>query len=221
MQHANQHWGMALDLERCIGCHACSVACKVENEIELGVFRTKVYYYDSGVFPALRRAFLPTLCMHCEDAPCVQACPTDSIKRADNGIVGINVNSCNSSGNCVRACPYGAIHIDPVYNVADKCDFCAHRLEAGMQPACVEACPADVFKFGDLRDPDSAIVRFQEKYRDQLGVLKQEKGTRPQVQYRGLGTTVPQAIEQKIPEGRNHDPVSYEVDTWDQLKSTF
>ena len=212
---------MSLDLERCIGCHARSVACKVENEIELGVFRTKVYYYDSGDFPVMRRAFLPTLCMQCADAPCVTACPTDSIKRADNGIVGINVNSCNSSGNCISACPYGAIHIDPTYHVADKCDFCAHRLAADMQPACVEACPAEVFKFGDLTNPASPVAQFNKGYSGQLGVLKQEKGTEPQVHYRGLGTVVPQAVEQKIPEGRNHDPLSYEVDTWDQLIGTF
>lgn len=221
MNNPTARWAMALDLERCIGCHACSVACKVENDIELGVFRTKVYYYDHGVFPALKRSFLPTLCMHCEDAPCVQACPTDSIKRADNGIVGINVNSCNSAGKCIEACPYGAIHIDPVYKVADKCDFCSHRLDAGLQPACVEACPAEVFKFGDLTDPNSDIVRFRQKHGTQLQGLKEQHGTKPQVQYRGVGTAVPAEIVQKIPEGKNHDPTSYEIDTWSQLKSTF
>ncbi len=210
-------WAMALDLERCIGCHACSVACKVENEIELGVFRTKVYYYDHGTFPARKRSFLPTLCMHCEDAPCVQACPTDSIKRADNGIVGINVNTCSSVGKCIEACPYGAIHIDPVHHVADKCDFCSHRLDVGLQPACVEACPAQVFAFGDLNDPASDIVQFRQRHGTQLQGLKEQKGTRPQVQYRGIGTAVPTEIVQKIPDGKSHDPTSYEIDTWDQL----
>jgi len=131
---------MALDLERCIGCHACSVACKVENSVSLGNFRTKVYYYDhhgknAVGKPTYKRAFMPTLCMHCEDAPCLKACPTNSISRGADGVVRIDSNTCDSSKDCIAACPYGAIHIDPIADVADKCDWCSHRLEVGMQPA--------------------------------------------------------------------------------------
>jgi tetrathionate reductase subunit B len=72
-------WKMALDIERCIGCHACSVACKVENNMPLGGFRTKVYYLDEGKFPKVKRSFLPTLCMQCDDAPCLRSCPIKAI----------------------------------------------------------------------------------------------------------------------------------------------
>lgn len=224
---ASPQWGMAVDLERCIGCHACSVACKVENAVSLGFFRTKVYYYDYPAVnpfnhqPTTKRAFLPTLCMQCTDAPCLDACPTDAITRGADGIVHIDVDVCDRSRDCIKACPYGAIHIDPVSQVADKCDFCAHRLEADMAPACVEVCPAGVFAFGDLKDPASPVSVFNARHGTQVKAMKAEEKTRPRVQYRGLGTAVPLAMEKKVPKGRAHDPMSYETDTWDQLKAAF
>lgn len=220
-------WGMALDLERCIGCHACSVACKVENSVPLGNFRTKVYYYDfAAINPGnkqetMKRAFLPTLCMHCEDAPCLNACPTEAISRGIDGIVRVNESLCDGNRDCVAACPYGAIHFDPIAKVADKCDWCSHRLEADMLPACVEVCPAEVYKFGDLNDPKSDVSVFLKKNEKQLSVLKPEEKTKPSVKYRGLGTVVPREMEQKLPKGRNHDPFSYEIDTWGKLQSEF
>lgn len=220
-------WGMALDLERCIGCHACSVACKVENTVPLGNFRTKVYYYDfAAINPfnkkeTMKRAFLPSLCMQCEDAPCLKACEQSAITRDADGIVRINEALCDADRSCIKACPYGAIHLDPVTNLADKCDFCSHRLEADMLPACVEVCPADVFAFGDLNDPASGISKFKARHAKELSVLKPEENTRPAVQYRGLGGVVPRAMEQKIPKGHNHDPFSYEIDTWSELQSQF
>lgn len=220
-------WGMALDLERCIGCHACSVACKVENSVSLGNFRTKVYYYDyAAINPhtkreTMKRTFLPTLCMHCEDAPCLSACPSDAISRGADGIVRINESQCDGNQDCIKACPYGAIHIDPVSKIADKCDLCSHRLEADMLPACAEVCPAEVFQFGNLNDPNSRVSLFMKKNADQLSVLKPEEKTRPSVKYRGIGTVVPRVMENKIPKGRNHDPFSYEIDTWNQLESQF
>lgn len=210
-------YGMAVDLERCTGCHACSVACKVENDVPLGNFRTKVYYHDRGAFPKLHREFLPVVCMQCEDAPCLKACPTKSITRGENGIVKVNPNTCKGNGDCEDACPYGAIYVDPERNVADKCDFCEHRLEVGMEPACVETCPGDTLVFGDLNDPDSKISRFQAKFKKELTVLKPHEMTKPQVQYRGLTRD----LEQKLPKGRNHDPRSYEIETWATLRSTF
>jgi tetrathionate reductase subunit B len=226
-QAKQKKWGMALDVERCIGCHACSVACKVENSVSLGSFRTKVYYYD---FPAvnphnnketMKRSFLPTLCMHCEDAPCLSACPTEAISRGPDGIIRINESECDGNRDCIKACPYGAIHIDPVSKVADKCDLCSHRLAVDMEPACVEVCPAEVYVFGDLNDPASKISTFLKKNEKEISVLKPHENTKPSVKYRGIGTVVPREMENKIPKGRNHDPFSYEIDTWGQLQSEF
>jgi tetrathionate reductase subunit B len=209
-------WKMALDVERCIGCHACSVACKVENSVPLGSFRTKVYYWDEGKFPKVKRAFLPTLCMQCEDAPCLKSCPTKAISRGADGIVRIDPDTCESKGNCETACPYGAIYCDPS-DVADKCDFCSHRLDAGMEPACVETCPAEVFQFGDANDPGSPYSRFMDKHGAETAVLKPQEKTNPSVVYRGHR----REMEAKIPKGHNHDPWSYEIETWTSLQSEF
>lgn len=214
---AKPRYAMAFDLERCTGCHACSVACKTENDVPLGNFRTKVYYYDQGTFPQVHRHFLPMVCMQCEDAPCLDACPTKSISRGEDGIVRINVNTCKGNGPCVDACPYGAIYVDPLRNIADKCDFCSHRLEAGMAPACVETCPGGTILFGDVNDPGSPISKFTKRRKLELTVLKPEENTKPQVQYRGLM----REMEKKIPKGRNHDPRSYEIETWATLQATF
>jgi tetrathionate reductase subunit B len=205
-------YAMAFDLERCTGCHACSVACKVENEVPFGHFRTKVYYQDHGRFPKVHRSFLPVVCMQCADAPCMTACPTGSIRRGEDGIVRVDQGTCDANAACVSACPYGALYVDPVHQVADKCDFCSHRLEAGLEPACVETCPGETIVFGDANDPASKISRFLERHRDELEVLKREKGTNPQVFYRGDA----RSMEAKVPEGRNHDPASYEIETWSQ-----
>lgn len=226
MNTSRPQWGLAVDTERCIGCHACSVACKVEHSVYLGMFRTKVYYHDFRGTDAvgretMKRAFLPTLCMHCEDAPCLKACPTESIRRDGDGVVRIDTETCDRSRDCIAACPYGAIHIDPVAQVADKCDLCTHRLDAGMQPACVEACPTETLVFGDVNDATSPIARFHARHGKELAVLKPEEGTRPAVQYRGIGTVVPRAMERKLPKGRNHDPFTYEVDTWAELRPDY
>ncbi|MFN3651883.1 MAG: 4Fe-4S dicluster domain-containing protein [Armatimonadota bacterium] len=217
MADQGPRWGMVLDVERCTGCHACSVACKVENDVPLGNFRTKVYYHDRGTFPQARRDFLPVVCMQCADAPCMKSCPTQSIVRLENGIVHINQETCQGFGKCEDACPYGAIYVDPQRNVADKCNFCEHRLEAGMEPACVETCPGEVFVFGDLNDPNSRISRFAAEHADELKVLKPGEKTQPQVRYRGHR----REMERKVPKGRNHDPRSYEIQTWATLRPTF
>lgn len=211
------HYVMAVDVERCTGCHACSVACKVENDVPLGNFRTKVYYHDAGKFPTVTRSFLPVVCQQCKDAPCLNACPTKSITRGEDGIVRIDQHSCDGNGDCVDACPYGAIYLDPILNVADKCSFCDHRLAVGMEPACVETCPSSALIFGDTKIADSPISKFLAKHDGKLDVLKPEKGTQPQVSYRGLN----REMEKKIPEGRNHDPRSYEIETWAALQATF
>ena len=207
---------LALDVERCIGCHACSVACKVENNVPLGRFRTKVYYWDTGNHPAPKRFFLPTLCMQCEDAPCLKACDRNAIERGADGIVRVLPDLCEQEGDCTRACPYAAIGCDDT-DVADKCDFCSHRLDAGMEPACVETCPAEVFHFGDADDPASPYSRFMGRHGSETAVLKPEEKTLPSVVYRNHR----REMEAKIPKGRLHDPYSYEIETWASLEPAF
>ena len=141
--------GMLIDLRTCIGCHACSVACKAEFDVPLGVFRDTVRYAESGSYPSAKRHFIPVLCNHCEDAPCLNACPTAAITRLKDGQVVINEGDCNVNRYCMAACPYGAIYIDPERNVAQKCTFCDHRTAQGLKPACVEACPTRCRIFGD------------------------------------------------------------------------
>ena len=209
-------WKMALDVQRCIGCHACSVACKVENTVPLGRFRTKVYYWDTGKFPKVQRFFLPTLCMQCEDAPCLKACPTQAIERGADGIVRVIPDKCDREGKCEAACPYAAIGCDE-NDIADKCDFCSHRLDANMEPACVETCPAEVFHFGDANDPASPYSKFMAANGNQTQVLKPEENTQPSVTYRGHRVE----MEAKIPKGQVHDPYSYEIETWASLQSVF
>jgi tetrathionate reductase subunit B len=207
---------MALDVERCIGCHACSVACKVENNVPLGRFRTKVYYLDQGKFPKTKRFFLPTLCMQCEDTPCLNACDNKAIERGADGIVRVIPDKCDHLGSCEAACPYAAIGCDE-NDVADKCDFCSHRLKENMEPACVETCPAEVFHFGDSKDPTSAYSKFMAKHGSETSVLKPEEKTKPSVVYKGHN----KAMESKIPKGKVHDPFSYEIETWTSLEPTF
>ncbi len=207
---------MALDVERCIGCHACSVACKVENNVPLGRFRTKVYYWDTGKFPKTKRFFLPTLCMQCEDTPCLKSCDNKAIERGADGIVRVIPDKCDHLGACEAACPYGAIGCDE-NDVADKCDFCSHRLKENMEPACVETCPAEVFHFGDSTDPNSAYSKFMAVHGKNTSVLKPEENTKPSVHYKGHK----KEMEVKIPKGKIHDPYSYEIETWTQLAPEF
>ncbi len=174
-----QKAGMLIDLRRCIGCHACSVACKTEHEVPLGGFRMRVRYMERPDRPTL--SFVPMMCMHCEDAPCLNACPTQAISRLDDGRVVINTDRCNGNKACITACPYGAIYIDPQTNTADKCDFCTHRTEVGLDPACVNACPTDALKFADVANPDDAVTQIAKS--EHAKPFKEEAGTKPVVFY--------------------------------------
>jgi Fe-S-cluster-containing dehydrogenase component/formate-dependent nitrite reductase membrane component NrfD len=188
-----------LDQTRCIGCHACTTACKSENDVPLGVSRTYVKSVDVGRFPQVRRAFQVTRCNQCEDAPCVTACPTNAMYRRSDGIVDFDKRICIGCKACMAACPYDAIFINPEDHSAEKCNFCAHRLEIGLEPACVVVCPTGAILVGDLNDPQSAVAQIVQ--RDSVVVRRPEKKTRPGVYYKGAHQSTLDPLAAERPEG--------------------
>ena len=176
-------YGFVIDQRRCIGCHACTVACKEENRVPLGAFRTWVKYIERGAFPNTRRYFSVLRCNHCDAAPCVTICPTVALYRRDDGIVDFDGARCIGCKSCMQACPYDALYIDPDTGTAAKCNYCAHRVEVGLEPACVIVCPEQAIIAGDLDDPKSAIATIVG--REAVQVRKAEQGTRPKVFYLG------------------------------------
>ena len=176
------HYGMLIDVRRCIGCHACSVSCKAEFDVPLGATRSWVEYVEKGEYPNVQRSFLPRLCNHCSKPQCVDVCPTGATwKRKEDGIVVVDPDICIGCKYCLHACPYDARFINPVTGAADKCDFCQHRVEKGLEPSCVNACIGGARIFGDLNDPSSKISRMIAK--NPVTVLRQEMGTEPNVFY--------------------------------------
>ena len=153
-------YGFVIDQDRCIGCHACTVACKAEHDIPIGVNRTWVKYIEKGEFPNSRRYFLVNRCNHCDDAPCVTICPTKALYKREDGIVDFDSSRCIGCKSCMQACPYDALYIDPYSQTAAKCNYCAHRTEVGIEPACVVVCPVHAIIAGDLHNPDSEIARI-------------------------------------------------------------
>jgi Fe-S-cluster-containing dehydrogenase component/formate-dependent nitrite reductase membrane component NrfD len=176
-------WGKVIDQTKCIGCHACTTACKSENDVPLSVTRTFVKSVDVGYFPQTRRAFQVTRCNQCADAPCVTACPTSAMFVRPDGIVDFDKQACIGCKACMAACPYDAIFINPQDHSAEKCNLCAHRLEVGLEPACVVVCPTQAILVGDLADPESEVSRIV--HREPVAVRRAEKGTRPKLFYRG------------------------------------
>ena len=178
--------GFLVDLNLCMGCKACEVSCKVENEVPLSSWRLRVKYVDQGLYPDTSRTFTPLRCNHCESAPCERICPVSALHYLDNGIVNIDSSRCIGCAGCIMACPYGAIYMDPETNTADKCTFCAHRIEGGLMPACVVACPVEANIFGDLEDPTSQISKYISRDK-RVQVRKPEKMTVPKHFYVGGG----------------------------------
>lgn len=177
-----KQYGMVIDVRRCYGVHACTVACKAEFDVPLGVNRSWVEYVEKGTYPDVGRSFLPRLCNHCSTPNCVSVCPTGATwKREEDGIVVIDPDICIGCKYCIHACPYDARFPNPETGAADKCDFCVHRVSQGLEPACVEACPSRARIFGDLNDPDSEISRLIAT--NPVTVLRPEKGTEPNVFY--------------------------------------
>ncbi len=197
------HWGMAVDLKLCIGCNTCVIACKMQNGTPKGIFWRKVLEQEIGTFPAARRIFWPMCCMHCEDPVCLQACPTGATYQREDGLVLIDAKKCTGCAACILACPYDArsrwdghgnyyengltpyeakAYAAHVAGTVQKCDFCVSRLDEGLQPTCVEACPTEALIFGDLDDPNSDVSRALSEARLHFR-LKEELGTRSSVYY--------------------------------------
>ncbi|MGI9627805.1 MAG: 4Fe-4S dicluster domain-containing protein [Longimicrobiales bacterium] len=176
-------WAKVVDHSSCIGCHACTTACKSENEVPLSVTRTYVKYVDVGLFPEVRRSFQVTRCNQCADPPCVFACPTSAMFQRSDGIVDFDKSACIGCKACIAACPYDAIFINPEDHSAEKCNFCAHRLDVGLEPACVVVCPTQALLVGDLNDPGSEVAKIVN--RDPVSVRRPEKETRPKLFYKG------------------------------------
>lgn len=199
-------YGMVFDLKRCIGCNACTVACKQENSLPDGVFFTKTLSAETGTYPDVSRIYVPTICNHCEDAPCERVCPSGATWTRDDGIVMVDGEKCIGCGSCAVACPYdqrslmdkGALEaglfgdgeLTPFEKqgyerytpgTMVKCDFCSERVSAGLQPACVSTCPTDARIFGDLDEPDSKVNKLIKERRGRQPLP--EKNTRPKVYY--------------------------------------
>jgi Fe-S-cluster-containing dehydrogenase component/formate-dependent nitrite reductase membrane component NrfD len=175
------NYGFVIDNRTCIGCHACSTACKAENQVPLGVYRTWVKYVEKGSFPHTRRHFQVTRCNHCANPPCVRICPVTAMYQRSDGIVDFDPRVCIGCKACLQACPYDAIYIDPDSHTAAKCHYCAHRTELGLEPACVVVCPTQSIIAGDLDDPTSKIS--QRVAREKVTVRKPEQGTAPKLFY--------------------------------------
>ncbi len=212
-------WGMVMDLRRCIGCRACTVACKAENGVSLGRFRAVIQEKTMGAFPNTKKAFLPLMCNHCEGnkqdgvPPCVKSCPQFPGERAKyktaegktiryrsggtykrpDGLILIDNEQCIGCGKCIDACPYGVRSFNPFVKsggdstkqAADKCDMCAHRLDNGVEPSCVNTCQGRARIFGDLNDQNSEVSKLVKEHNlvTANNVLLADEGTNPHVFY--------------------------------------
>ena len=182
-----KEYGLVVDLERCIGCRTCTIACKVEHGIEIGSgirVETVGSPHDdtpAGEYPKLSMTFTPMTCMHCKQPPCLDACPAEAIYRRADGIVLIDEGKCNGCQECLPACPYGALVFDSKLGLPRKCNLCFERLDQGLQPFCALCCSEQAISCGDLAEPESAVSRAI----NQRGahVLRPELPAGPRVYY--------------------------------------
>lgn len=175
------NFGFIIDNRKCIGCHACTVACKSEHEVPVGVNRTWVKYIEKGEFPDTRRLFSVMRCNHCADAPCVEICPVTALYTRSDGIVDFDNRRCIGCKACTQACPYDALFMEPSNHTASKCNYCTHRVDIGLEPACVVVCPEHAIVSGDMDNPNTEISKLLA--RETVSVRKEEKGTNPKLFY--------------------------------------
>src|SRR5438045_1598934 len=197
--NTHMQWAKVIDHTRCIGCHACSTACKSENVVPICVTRTYVKHVDVGIFAPVRRAHQVTRCNQCAHAPCVTACPTAAMFKRADGIVDFDKSICIGCKACMAACPYDAIFINPEDHSAEKCNFCAHRIDVGLEPACVVVCPVEAILVGDMNDPDSKVARIAS--REAVAVRRPEKETLPKLFYKGAHQATLDPLAARRPDG--------------------
>ena len=174
-------YGMAIDTRKCVGCMDCVVACQTEHDVPQGYCRDWIVTEVRGTFPDLALEIRSERCNHCDDPPCVSCCPTGASHVEPQGrTVQVTAEKCMGCKACVSACPYGARFVNPAGHV-EKCTFCAERVAAGEDPACVAVCPTRAMVFGDLDDPKSRVSELLRTRRSH--VLLPEAGTRPRVHY--------------------------------------
>ncbi len=173
-------YAMLLDLSMCVGCETCTVACKLDNKTGTSEQWGRIVEEEVGVFPDVKKAYVPLLCMQCENPQCVEVCPTGASYRRDDGTVLVDPSKCMGCKFCMIACPYQERYLGPG-GFVEKCDFCVDRLATGGLPVCVETCPYGARIFGDLDDPESEISRRLSKSKSV--VLKAEEDYRPKVRY--------------------------------------
>ena len=181
-------WAKVIDQRKCIGCHACTIACKSEHDVPIGVSRTFVKQLQTGTYPSVQRHFQVTRCNQCEYAPCVTSCPTGAMFKREDGIVDFNRDTCIGCKACIAACPYDAIYIDPDTHSAEKCNFCSHRIDVGLLPACVVVCPTQSIIVGDMNDPKSQVSKIL--LDEKTEVRRPEKNTNPKLFYLGLNKEI-------------------------------
>ena len=197
-------YGMVIDLKRCVGCRACMLACKVKNFVPPGIFFTRVLTRAFGKYPYSGIEFIPVQCNNCADPMCAKVCPTGSTSQREDGIVEVDNNKCIGCRYCMIACPYrvrffysrqqtyfpvgttpyesfGKEHKAYQTGTTMKCDFCLHRVEKGLEPACVVTCPAKARYFGDLNEPESEVSRLI--FSRSGFQLLADKGTDPSIYY--------------------------------------
>lgn len=187
-----KRYAMVIDLRRCNGCGACMIACKVEFDLPLGVWRIWLKEENRGEFPNVKKVVVPTLCNHCDYPICVRNCPTEATFKHADGFVLQRPNRCIGCRACIMSCPYNARHLLPAdrtdmkkpTTVTDKCSFCIHRVTRGLAPACVASCTTRAMIFGDANDPASEVSLLLKK--ENVSVLRPDMGTAPQVYYIGL-----------------------------------
>ena len=214
-------YGFVIDQDRCIGCHACTVACKEEHNVPVGVFRTWVKYIEKGEFPDTSRHFGVLRCNHCDAAPCIEICPTTSLYRRKDGIVDFDSERCIGCKSCMQACPYDALYIDPNSNTAAKCNYCAHRVELDLQPACVIVCPTQAIITGDLDDSQSNVSRIIAT--QAVSTRKPYKNTEPKLFYVGIDAdllqpTAPAHQESHFWSDQQPGETVYALATTDEVK---